>query len=152
MRARSTDHVRLPVSVLQAVMYVCENRLPCPRKAKSVLASTHCWSAETLKVGLKVKIILTSCFISLWMKRRFERAVEWTVKDSLKDNETSLTDSPSRTRRWNINIKSILSVRFEDIHIYITMDWSYCQVYVLLCRPLFCHSLRFTSLPVSTRF
>ncbi len=35
----------------------------------------------------------------------------------------------------------------------LTIDYrSYCQVYVLLFGPLFCHSLPFTSLPVSTWF
>ncbi len=69
------------------VMYICENRLSYPRKAKSVLASTHCWSAEPLKVALKVKMISTALYyIPLWMNQPFERAVEWTVKDSLKDS------------------------------------------------------------------
>ncbi len=40
-------------------MHICENRLSCPRKAKSVLASTL-WSAEPLKVALKVKMISTA--------------------------------------------------------------------------------------------
>ncbi len=64
------------------VMYICENRLSCPRKAKSVFASTLCWSAEPLKVALKVKMISTVCFITYleWISV-FERAVERTVKD-----------------------------------------------------------------------
>ncbi len=45
------------------VMYICENRLPCPRKAKSVLTSTLCWSAEPLKVALKVKMISAALHI-----------------------------------------------------------------------------------------
>ncbi len=102
------------------VMYICENRLSCPRKAKSVSASTLCWSAEPLKVALKVKMFH---YISR-MNQRFWTC-SWMNGDPLKDSPLPppcgatmklhwLTDSPSRTRRWNINRKSILSVRFED--------------------------------------
>ncbi len=91
------------------VMYICENRLSCPRKAKSVLADQQCVDAEPLKVALKVKMISIALhYISLRMNQPFEHAVEWTVKDSLKDrsltsalwwnNETGLTDSLSRTK------------------------------------------------------
>ncbi len=54
----------------------------------SVLPSTLCWSAEPLKVELKVKMISTACFITYlfeWISD-FEHVVEWTVKDSLKDS------------------------------------------------------------------
>ncbi len=46
-------------------MYICENRLSCPRKAKSVLASTLCWSAEPLKVAIKVKMISAACSLHI---------------------------------------------------------------------------------------
>ncbi len=54
----------------------------------SVPASTLCWSVEPLKVALKVIMISTTCFIKSlfeWISA-FERAVEWTVKDSFKDS------------------------------------------------------------------
>ncbi len=44
-------------------MYICENRLSCPRKVKSVLTTTLCWSAEALKVALKVKMISAALHI-----------------------------------------------------------------------------------------
>ncbi len=55
-----------------------ENRLSCPRKANSVLASTLCWSAEVLKLVLKVKMISPAClFTSLFeLIRTFERVVK----------------------------------------------------------------------------
>ncbi len=43
-------------------MYICENRLSCPREVKSVL-TTLCWSAEPLKVALKVKMISAALHI-----------------------------------------------------------------------------------------
>ncbi len=124
-RMREIDWARAITWVCPSgrVMYICENRLSCPRKAKSVLASMLCWSAEPLKVALKVKVISTACFITNleWISV-FERAVEWTVTHSktvpyrhcVEQHETALTESQSKTRRWNINRSSILSVRFED--------------------------------------
>ncbi len=62
-------------------MYICENRLSCPRKAKSVLTSTLCWSAEPLKVALKVKMISAACslhisnesaFLNVQLNERFK--------------------------------------------------------------------------------
>ncbi len=46
-------------------MYICENRLSCPRKAKSVSTSMLCWSAEALKVPLKVKMISAACLLHI---------------------------------------------------------------------------------------
>ncbi len=86
MGKRWTERVRVCPS--GRVMYFCKNRLSYPRKAKSVLASTHCWSAEPIKVALKSKMISTACFITSlfeWISV-FERVVEWTIKDSLKDS------------------------------------------------------------------
>ncbi len=74
------------------VMYICENRLSCPRKAKYVLTSTLCWSAETLKVALKVKMISAALHIIITLHISNESAfwmcklVEWTVEDPLKDS------------------------------------------------------------------
>ncbi len=106
------------------VMYICENRLSCPRKAKSVLTSTLCWSAEPLKVALKVKMITAACSLHISNESAFwtcswMNGLRPTQRPSLtatvwRNKETALTDSPSRTRRLNINRKSILSVRFED--------------------------------------
>ncbi len=110
------------------VMYICENRLSCPRKAKSVLTSTLCWSAEPLKVALKVEmisaalhIIITlhisneSAFLNVWLIEWFKTHSRQSLTATMwRNNETALTDSPSRTRSLNINRKSILSVRFED--------------------------------------
>ncbi len=66
-------------------MYICENRSSCPRKEKSVLTSTLCWSAEPLNVTLKVKmisaalhIIITlhilneSAFLNVWLNEWFK--------------------------------------------------------------------------------
>ncbi len=79
-RMREIDWARAITWVCPSgrVMYICENRLLCPRKAKSVLASTLCWSAEPLKVALKVKMISTACFITYleWISV-FERVFEW---------------------------------------------------------------------------
>ncbi len=67
------------------VMYICENKLSCPRKAKSVLALKHCWSAEPLKVALKVKMISTACFITYLF--------EWISHLNMLSNERLKTHS-----------------------------------------------------------
>ncbi len=98
------------------VMYIWENRLSRPRKAKSVLASTLYRSSEPLKAALKVKWFQqrVSLHISEWISA-FELAVEWTVKDSktvsysLVAKQWNCTDWQPSTRRWNINRESILS-------------------------------------------
>ncbi len=82
----------------------------------SVFASALCWSAEPLKVALRVKNDFTSVchYIFLWMNQRFECVVEWTFKDSIKDSllppscgETMKLHWLTRTRRWNINRRSL---------------------------------------------
>ncbi len=98
------------------------------RKAKSVLASTLCWSAEPLKVALKVKmisaalnIIITlhisneSAFLNVQLNERFKTHSKTVSYRHRVAQQWNCTDwDPSRTHRWNINRKSILSVRFED--------------------------------------
>ncbi len=66
-RMREIDWARAITWVCPSgrVMYICENRLSCPRKVKSVLASTLCWSAEPLKVALKVKMISAACSLHI---------------------------------------------------------------------------------------
>ncbi len=66
----------------------------------SVLALTLCWSAEPLKVALKFKMISTACVITSLFERIsvFERVVEWTVKDSIKD---SLSHRYLVPKQWN---------------------------------------------------
>ncbi len=109
-RMREIDWARAITWVCPSgrVMYICENRSSCPRKEKSVSASTLCWSAEPLKVALKVKMIWTACFITYleWISV-FERVVEWTVTHSKTvsyrhrvEQQWNCTDwDPSRTRR-----------------------------------------------------
>ncbi len=111
------------------------------KKAKSVFALTRCWSAESLKVVLKVKMISTACFITyLWMNRPFERAVEWTVKDSLEDSllrhlvakQWKCSDwDLSRTRRWNINWKSNLSSQIRGSELTVL----YINIYIFTIFP-----------------
>ncbi len=125
------------------VMYICENRSSCPRKVKSVLTSTLCWSAEALKVALKVKMISAALHIIITLHISNESAFwtySWmnglrpTQRQSLtatvwRNNETALSDSPSRTRRLNLNRKSILSVRFEDQNCYL---YIYIYIYIYI--------------------
>ncbi len=81
------------------VMYISENRLSCPRKPKSVLVSTHCWSAEPLKVVLKVKMISTACIITY--------IFEWISHLNVQLNERLKTRSKTVSYRrlvvkqWN---------------------------------------------------
>ncbi len=129
-RMREIDWARAITWVCPSgwVMYICENRLSCPRKVKSVLASTLCWSSEPLKVALKVKmisaalhIIITlhisneSAFLNVWLNERFKTHSKTVSYRHRVAQQWNCTDwDPSRTRRLNINRKSILSVRFED--------------------------------------
>ncbi len=146
-------------------MYICENRLSCPWKAKAVLASTPCWSAEPFKVVLKVKMISTACFITSLFKwfSTFERAVEWTVKDSLKDSLLPPPCVEGMKLHWltarlepagEISTEKVsCPVRFEDQHLpltlYIYIIYANNSLTVLLsglCGQLFCHSfVYFTS-------
>ncbi len=99
-RMREIDWARAITCVCASgrVMYICENRLSCPRKAKSVLTSTICWSAEPLKVALKVKMISTACFITY---------LEWSAFLNVQLNERFKTHSktvPYRhcvAQQWN---------------------------------------------------
>ncbi len=88
------------------VMYICENRLSCPRTVKSVLTSTLCWSAEPLKVALKVKMISAALHIIITLHISNESAYlnvqlneRWpTQRQSLtatvwRNNETALTET-----------------------------------------------------------
>ncbi len=86
-RLREIDWSRAITRVCPSggVVYICENRLSCPRKAKSVLTSTLCWSAEPLKVVLKVKMISTAFHYISRMNKRFWTC-SWMNGDPLKDN------------------------------------------------------------------
>ncbi len=146
------------------VMYICENRLSCPRKVKSVLTSTLCWSAEPLKVALKVKMISAALHIIInitylewisvfwtcsWMNglRPTQRRSLTRHRVAQQWNCTELTDSPSRTRRLNINRKvscqSDSRIR-TNCYIYI-----YIYIYAnnrtndLIVRFMFCYVDRY---------
>ncbi len=174
MRERSTERARLPECPSGGVMYICENRLSCPRKVKSVL-TTLCWSAEPLKVALKVKmisaalhIIITlhisneSAFLNVQLNERWPTQRQSLTATVWRNNETALTETRLKhageisTEKYLVS--QIRGSELTVLYVYIymcmlTIDYrSYCQVYVLLFGPLFCHSLPFTSLPVSTWF
>ncbi len=101
--------------------------------------TSNCWSAEPLKVALKVKMVSTAFhYIFLWMNQRFWMC-GWmnglkTQRQSLtatlwRNNETALTDSPCRTRRWNINRKSIWSNQIWGS--VLTTNW-YIYIYIYM--------------------
>ncbi len=125
----------------RAITCVCPcifEKIGCHVQGKqiSVFASALCWSAEPLKVALRVKNDFTSVchYIFLWMNQRFECVVEWTVKDSLKDSllpppcgETMKLHWLTRTRRWNINRRSLYIYIYDFI-----VKFVFCYVDIIL--------------------
>ncbi len=70
----------LHLSFMPSHVYLRKQVVMSKESEISVWASMLCWSAEPLKVALKVKMISPACVIT----SVFEHVVEWTVKTHSK--------------------------------------------------------------------
>ncbi len=119
---RETDWSRAITCVCPSgrVMYICENRLSCPGKAKS-LSEHRCsagqlsllkWCSKLKWFQQSVSLPQTGHYISLWMSEQLNERLKTHSKTvsyrHLVVKKWNSTDGqPSRTRRWNINRKSV---------------------------------------------
>ncbi len=145
MNEREIDWARAITCVCPSdrVMYICENRLSCPRKVKSVLTTTLCWSAEPLKVALKVKmisaalhIIITlhisneSAFLNVQLNERWPTQRQSLTATVWRNNETALTETRLKHAgeiSTKVSCQSDSRIR-TNCYIYI-----YIYIYIYVC-------------------
>ncbi len=127
------------------VMYICENRLSCPRKVKSVLTTTLCWSAEPLKVALKVKmisaalhIIITlhisneSAFLNVQLNERWPTQRQSLTATVWRNNETALTETRLKHAGEISTEKYLVSqIRGSELTVLYYIYNIYIYIYIL---------------------
>ncbi len=142
---REIDWARVITCVCPSggVMYICENRLSCSRKVKSVLTSTLCWSAEPLKVALKVKmisaalhIIITlhisneSAFLNVQLNERWPTQRQSLTATVWSNNETALTETRLEHAGEISTEKYLVSqIRGSEL----TVIYIYIYIYIYIC-------------------